>query len=267
MTDKLKQTVETALEVLTKVKYGLERNRVWGGMGWSYVPIHPTQYLPLVDDLEKQMSALRQALAEPDTGKDEETTRDEYTKAIEDALNYGQGFVKVQHVEPSNTEVEYWRKKAEHLEQENFAWRTKLAVRGYEIEIESLRQELAELRNSTTDVVEPIGEIVAIGALDAVKIPEMPPVGTKLYAAPPKTNTEPFAWVGEDESGYQEIDWDKDDLRDFPFLIPLYKAPPKPQWKGLTYEEVEKLCMEFVGQFQKASFARAIEAKLKEKNT
>ena len=84
MTDKLKQTVETALEVLAKVKYGLERNRVWGGMGWSYVPIHPTQYLPLVDDLEKQMSALHRALAEADTGM---TLRDHFAaKAMQTLL-------------------------------------------------------------------------------------------------------------------------------------------------------------------------------------
>ena len=39
---------------------------------------------------------------------------------------------------------------------------------------------------STTDVVEPIGEIIEAHGLIAVSIPKMPPVGTKLYAAPPK---------------------------------------------------------------------------------
>lgn len=65
MNDKLRQAAETMLETLAKIKYGLERNRVWGGMGWSYVPIHPTQYLPLADDLEAQMGALHRALADP----------------------------------------------------------------------------------------------------------------------------------------------------------------------------------------------------------
>ena len=87
MTDKLKQTVETALEVLAKVKYGLERNRVWGGMGWSYVPIHPTQYLPLVDDLEKQMSALHRAIAEPDNHIAELRTR---LQQMRDLQEYGE---------------------------------------------------------------------------------------------------------------------------------------------------------------------------------
>ena len=41
----------------------------------------------------------------------------------------------------------------------------------------------------------------------------------------------------------------------------------KNRWVGLTDEEVDKLCMAFMGQFHKPSFARAIEAKLKDKNT
>jgi hypothetical protein len=46
--------------------------------------------------------------------------------------------------------------------------------------------EIEEPPNSTTDVVEPIGEIVEAHGLIAISIPKMPPVGTKLYAAPPK---------------------------------------------------------------------------------
>ena len=46
----------------------------------------------------------------------------------------------------------------------------------------------------------------------------------------------------------------------------LYGHPPK-IWQGLTDEDVDKLCMAFMGQFHKPSFARAIEAKLKEKNS
>jgi hypothetical protein len=49
------------------------------------------------------------------------------------------------------------------------------------------------------------------------------------------------------------------------YNIPLYTAPPKREWVGLTDEEVwvayEK------GMYEEMWFARAVEAKLKEKNT
>ena len=55
-------------------------------------------------------------------------------------------------------------------------------------------------------------------------------------------------------------------------LAPLYTAPPKKEWVGLTDEEIYD-CEEEVGmpQYEISSadlyaFARAIEAKLKEKN-
>jgi hypothetical protein len=51
--------------------------------------------------------------------------------------------------------------------------------------------------------------------------------------------------------------------------IPLYAAPPNKEWVGLTDAEVEKVFFD-MGQFAKIdlkTFARAIEAKLKEKNT
>lgn len=51
--------------------------------------------------------------------------------------------------------------------------------------------------------------------------------------------------------------------------VPLYAAPPKKEWVGLTDAEVEKVFFD-MGQFAKIdlkTFARAIEAKLKEKNT
>jgi hypothetical protein len=51
--------------------------------------------------------------------------------------------------------------------------------------------------------------------------------------------------------------------------IPLYTAQPRREWVGLTDAEVEKVFFD-MGQFAKIdlkTFARAIEAKLKEKNT
>ena len=49
-------------------------------------------------------------------------------------------------------------------------------------------------------------------------------------------------------------------------LQPLYTAPPQREWQGLTDEEIEDACWTEVDQ-RLRSFTRAIEAKLKEKNT
>ena len=52
------------------------------------------------------------------------------------------------------------------------------------------------------------------------------------------------------------------------YTVPLYTAPPQREWQGLTDAEVEEAFFE-IGQFAKIdlkTFARAIEAKLKEKN-
>ena len=49
---------------------------------------------------------------------------------------------------------------------------------------------------------------------------------------------------------------------------PLYTAPPQREWQGLTDEDIGEV-LEQVGGFNmnRHMFARAIEAKLKEKNT
>ena len=53
---------------------------------------------------------------------------------------------------------------------------------------------------------------------------------------------------------------------------PLYTAPPKREWVGLTDEEINKLMQtinwrkDWLGSWAYKEFARAIEAKLKEKN-
>ena len=51
--------------------------------------------------------------------------------------------------------------------------------------------------------------------------------------------------------------------------VPLYTAPPKHEWVGLTDEELKSLCDEWrimYGEYVRP-FAETIEAKLKEKNT
>ena len=52
-------------------------------------------------------------------------------------------------------------------------------------------------------------------------------------------------------------------------VIPLYFAPPQREWQGLTDEEYEATAEKYVTNcyFDTLKYARAIEAKLKEKNT
>ena len=75
---------------------------------------------------------------------------------------------------------------------------------------------------------EPIGEIVqAFADMTCVSIPVMPPVGTKLYA-----------------------------------------APPQREWVGLTNEEILEIDESIdSSKYTLYAYTRAIEAKLKEKNT
>ena len=50
---------------------------------------------------------------------------------------------------------------------------------------------------------------------------------------------------------------------------PLYTAPPQREWQGLTDEEYEAMAEQYVTNcyFDTLEYAKAIEAKLKEKNT
>lgn len=74
---------------------------------------------------------------------------------------------------------------------------------------------------------------------------------------------EPVAWFDKEMNG---LKW-KDGLLncDFYDSQPFYTAPPKKEWVGLTDEEVWHMSQFNCGT--RGEFARAIEAKLKEKNT
>ena len=81
------------------------------------------------------------------------------------------------------------------------------------------------------------------------------------------TNKEPVAWMHISAVGNVYFRKKPQDAVFNP--QPLYTAPPKKEWVGLTDAEVEKVFFD-MGQFAKIdlkTFARAIEAKLKEKNT
>jgi hypothetical protein len=78
---------------------------------------------------------------------------------------------------------------------------------------------------------------------------------------------EPVAWITDREGLY----FDKQDaFRDSDgFIKPLFLAPLPRKWQGLTDDEVAKAWCKSKGEmlFRLEPFARAIEAKLKEKNT
>jgi hypothetical protein len=85
--------------------------------------------------------------------------------------------------------------------------------------------------------------------------------------------TEPIAWINAEEIGYMHVsklngstDW-KTNLGLVPEEndIPLYTAPQKKEWVGLTQEEIWHMSQFNCGT--RGEFARAIDAKLKEKNT
>ena len=85
---------------------------------------------------------------------------------------------------------------------------------------------------------------------------------------------EPVAWITDGGKGelwwYQSSKFDEEGnlIGPNPDDIPLYTAPPKREWVGLTDEELKPLCDEnhiMFGAYT-VDFIQAIEAKLKEKN-
>ena len=86
---------------------------------------------------------------------------------------------------------------------------------------------------------------------------------------------EPVAWITNGGNGelwwYQSSKFDEEGnlIGPNPDDIPLYTAPPKKEWVGLTDQEINSVCdkRDWTAPWTDETFARAIEAKLKEKNT
>ena len=77
-----------------------------------------------------------------------------------------------------------------------------------------------------------------------------------------ETEQEPVAWLSEGG----DVSRSKRYMDEMGFKCnPLYTAPPRKQWVGLTDDEVNEL----VSRFKRYSYVllREVEAKLKEKNT
>jgi hypothetical protein len=87
---------------------------------------------------------------------------------------------------------------------------------------------------------------------------------------------EPVAWMWQhDETGRTgfidmwqlENGWEKINPR-LLLVCPLYTAPPNPEWVGLTDDDIDEILIDLMRQHAHGaiSIARAVEAKLKEKN-
>ena len=80
---------------------------------------------------------------------------------------------------------------------------------------------------------------------------------------------EPVAFINVEQ---RKLEWAKYMSWDTPTVvnlpkIPLYTTPPQRTWVGLTDEEIMDLCRSLPTTQYTTAFARAIEAKLKEKNS
>jgi len=74
---------------------------------------------------------------------------------------------------------------------------------------------------------------------------------------------EPVAWMLTDDSGMRFVSVD----RPHPDFVPLYTTPPRREWQSLSEEEINELSHTMVKGHKSVNWlARAIEAKLKEKN-
>jgi hypothetical protein len=82
-----------------------------------------------------------------------------------------------------------------------------------------------------------------------------------------KSEPEPVAWMEvKVEAGFEEVKVWREPVSSK--SIPLYPAPPQREWQGLTDEEIKKEQhhIDWTNVYTYAKFARAIEAKLREKN-
>ena len=76
------------------------------------------------------------------------------------------------------------------------------------------------------------------------------------------TVAEPVAWMSDSDVGFY-----KEEFGMYP-CVPLYTAPPRREWVGLTKEEVDS-CLEEHGWLHDAYYPviKDIETRLREKNT
>ena len=56
----IKMWADPRFQLLADVIKLLEGSRVWGGMDWTYNPIHPVKYLPIKERVREALDAVKQ---------------------------------------------------------------------------------------------------------------------------------------------------------------------------------------------------------------
>jgi hypothetical protein len=111
-------------------------------------------------------------------------------------------------------------------------------------------------------------ESIAIQALrQALAMENFSEVNQEIEEALKQPEQEPVAWLDSDGFPWSKEGMECRTTKDT--YTPLYTAPPKREWVGLTDDEIHKIVYEQIeGQHPAAGFrvANCIEAKLKEKN-
>ena len=90
--------------------------------------------------------------------------------------------------------------------------------------------------------------------------------GEEVYFNQEQPAQEPVAWMTKWENQDGEIKYAVYEEKIGKFDIPLY-THPAPSWQGLSFDEVVAINNQWVNHDDPITFARAIETKLKEKNT
>ena len=55
----IKFWADPRFEILAEVDKLLNGSKIWGGVEWSYHPIHPVKYLPVAEKVRVAMDALK----------------------------------------------------------------------------------------------------------------------------------------------------------------------------------------------------------------
>lgn len=64
----LRERIKVLERLVIDASYTLNKARIWGGMGWTYNPLHPVHYAPMRERLRNEcdgIEAARAALGEP----------------------------------------------------------------------------------------------------------------------------------------------------------------------------------------------------------
>jgi len=86
------------------------------------------------------------------------------------------------------------------------------------------------------------------------------------YPQPKQEQDEPVAWVIHSNGEEHGLDFWQDEINALPIGTFLYTTPQTKEWIGLTNEEISKVLYDSGDPDGLPEYARAIEARLKDKN-